>query len=110
MNNMESQINQLSSLNQKMTETNVTINRIDTEVGAMKNRFDKYEKSVNFYNDIRDSIIHKNTNLESRVEELSENLSTMVEKLVDVQWRSIRENLVFSGIPERSRTWGAGKL
>ena len=100
MNNMESQINQLSGLNQKMTETNITVNRIDTEVGAMKTRFDEYEKSIIFYNELCDGIIIKNTNLESRVEELSENLSSMTEKLVDVQWRSMRENLVFSGISE----------
>ena len=66
----------------------------------MKNRFDDYKQSVNYNNDICDNILGTNTDLDTRLSELTDKLALMDEKLLDVQWRIMRENLIFSGIPE----------
>ena len=100
MTQIETQINQLNTMSQKMSETTTKVNKIDSEVGSVKNKINEYSESVNYYNDICDNILGKNTEFEDHFNELDEKLSLMDEKLLDIQWRSMRENLIFSGIKE----------
>ena len=73
-----------------MSETTTKVNKIDSEVGSVKNRFNEYSESVNCYNDICGNILGKSTDFDDR---FSERLSLMDEKLLDIEWRSMRENL-----------------
>lgn len=100
MSNIEAQINELSNLNRKVAETTRTVENINKEVNSMKSKINDYEQSVQFYNNICDSILNSNTDLKDRVLSVEQAQATNDEKLVDLQWRNMRENLIFSGIPE----------
>lgn len=100
MTNIESQINELSSLNRKVAETTRKVENINKEVSSIKSKIDDYEQSVQFYNNICDSILNTNTDLKDRLRSVEQAQATNDEKMVDLQWRNMRENLIFSGIPE----------
>lgn len=100
MTNMETQINQLSGLSKSVSETSTNVRKIDQEVKTLKSKVTEYEESVHFYNDICDTLINSNTELKNRLVTLEQSQAANDDKLVDMQWRGMRENLVFSGIPE----------
>ena len=100
MTNIEAQINELSSLNRKVAETTRSVENINKEVDSMRSKFNDYEQSVQFYNNICDSLLNINTDLKDRLLSLEQTQATNDEKMVDLQWRNMRENLIFSGIPE----------
>ena len=100
MTNIEAQINELSSLNRKVAETTRTVKNINKEVDSKKSKINDYEQTVQFYNNICDSILNTNTDLKDRLLSLEQAQVTNDEKMVDLQWRNMRENLIFSGIPE----------
>lgn len=107
MTNIEAQITQLGHLSQKVNETTKKVDSINTVINSMKTKFSGYEESVNYYNDICDTILSSNTEIDTRLRDLTNKLSSVEQKqkasddkLMDVQWRSMRENLIFSGNPE----------
>ena len=100
MTNMETQINQLSGLSKSVSETSTNVRKINEEVKTLKFKVTEYEESVHFYNGICDTLINSNTELKDRLVTLERNQVTNDDKLIDLQWRGMRENLVFSGIPE----------
>ena len=116
MTNIETQITNLSNLGQKVTQNTNNVQSVKAELNNMKTKFDNYEDSVNYYNDICDTIISKNTDIDARIKDLSDKLSSVEDKqerndeqLLDIQWRSMRENLIFAGIPEPQLAVGERK-
>ena len=100
MTQIESQISQLNNMSKKMSKTTAKVQNVESEVSAVKTKLNDYNQSVNYYSDICDSILSKNTEFEDRVNQLDETVLQMDEALLDIQWRSMRENLVFGGIKE----------
>ena len=102
MTNMETQINQLSGLSKSVSETSTNVRKIDEEVKTLKSKATEYEESVHFYNGICDTLINSNTELKDRLATLEQNQVTNDDKLIDLQWRGMRKNLVFSGSQNHS--------
>ena len=100
MTQIETQINQPNIVSQNMSETSTKVNKNDTEVVSVKSKINKYTKSVNYCSELCDDILDKNAEYEDRITELDDEISVIDEKLLDVQWRSMRENLIYSGISE----------
>lgn len=100
MTNIETQISQLSNLNKTVSETTRNVQNITTEVKSLKSKLNDYEESVQYYSGICDSLIDTNTEFKDRLASIEQAQATKDEKLIDLQWRGMRENLIFSGIPE----------
>ena len=105
MTNMESQIAQFSQLKQTVSENTRIIGSVNTEVRSLKSKIDEYEDNVNYYSEICDSVISANTDLCSKLSDLTARVSIVEDKVVDSQWRNMRENLIFTGIPETELTF-----
>ena len=99
---METQINQLSGLSKSVSETSTNVRKIDEEVKTLKSKATEYEESVHFYNGICDTLINSKTELKDRLATLEQNQVTNDDKLIDLQWRGMRENPVFSGSQNHS--------
>lgn len=114
MNQIEAQISQFNVLQQKVADTDRNITSINTEVSDIKTKVEEYDRSIHYYSEVCDDIIHTNTDINSKVDDLFKTIASLEkkqselsaeqtktnEKLTDVQWRSMRENLIFYGIPE----------
>lgn len=114
MNQIEAQISQFNALQQKVADTDRNIASINTEVYDIKTKVEEYDRSIHYYSQVCDDIIHTNTDINSKVDDLFKTIASLEkkqcelsaeqtktnEKLTDVQWRSMRENLIFYGIPE----------
>lgn len=107
MTNIEAQISQIGVLQQKVGEADRKATFMAKEVNDIQTKIRDYDRDIHYYSDICDDIINTNTDLNTRVNEMFERLEKVeskqkvtTEKLVDIQWRSMRENLIFYGIPE----------
>ena len=100
MTNMETQINQLSGLSKSVSQMSRNVQNMDQEIKTFKSKICEYDESVQFYNDICDTIINSNAEIKDRLTSVEQDEVKNDEKLIDLQWRSMRENLIFSGIPE----------
>ena len=100
MTNMETQINQPSGFSKSVSQMSRNVQNMDQEIKTFKSKICEYDNSVQFYNDICDTIINSNTEIKDRLTSVEQDEVKNDEKLIDLQWRSMRENLIFSGIPE----------
>ena len=80
----------------------------------LKRKLDDYHNSIQSYSSIFDTIISTNTESESGIDYVIDKLVTLEikhaemetkqfkteEKVVELQWRGMRENLIFKGIHE----------
>ena len=74
----------------------------------------EYDRSINHYSDICDDIVRTSADSDSKINYLLKRVETLElnqaqmqsqkavyeEKVVDLQWRSMRQNLIFTGISE----------
>ena len=74
----------------------------------------EYDQSIKMYTNLCDRVINADTSRQTSIDEVMDKLMSIelqqdelqkqqkleADKLVDLQWRSMRENLVFSGIKE----------
>ncbi|MEW8545700.1 MAG: hypothetical protein AB2693_19435, partial [Candidatus Thiodiazotropha sp.] len=86
----------------------------------MKTKIDDYDNSIQKYSDMCNDIVSSYTQRESELDhvmdklitiqiqqnEMNEKQSKMEEKLIEVQWRGMRENLIFTGIAEKNLPYG----
>ena len=120
MNGIEQQIVQISSLKQSVTKAQSDIYQIGSDVCALKTKIYDYDTNIQNYSDLCDSIVSSNTHHASEIDYMMDKLITLQinqdaiqtkqnktdEKLVDLQWRGMRENLIFSGINEVNVPYG----
>ena len=120
MNSIEQQIVQISSLKQSVTKAQSDIYQIGSDVCALKTKIYDYDTNIQKYSDLCDSIVSSNTHHASEIDYMMDKLITLQinqdaiqtkqnktdEKLVDLQWRGMRENLIFSGINEVNVPYG----
>ena len=107
MTRIESELTQMSEIQRKLTDTNKTIETINSEVDKLKDHKVEIDNSLQYYIESHDDLIRKNTDNDSKMETLARKIEQLEiqqqradDKIVDVQWRSMRDNLVFTGINE----------
>lgn len=111
---MESQISEIPSINQKILNTNTVVNQVQSEIKQLQNTITEYDDTVQLYSNMYDDITSNNIdsdkklkNIEKRLqalEEQSQHMNKLIrdtdDKVTDVRWRTMRENLLFFGVPE----------
>ena len=114
MTNMETQMSQLNILKQSVNKTTNKVENLDTDIKSMQIKISEYDRSIQNYSDLCDDITSSNSQTEAQISQILEKVNTLEgyqhqlegklsqtdEKLVDIQWRAMRENLIFTGIPE----------
>lgn len=97
----------MSELQRKLTDTNKSIDNINQEINKLKDDKVEIDNSFHYYSEGHDDLIRKNTDNHSKMETLARKIEQLEiqqqhaeNKIVEVQWRSMRDNLVFTGINE----------
>ena len=97
----------MSGMKQALSNTNSRVMTLSDEVSNLKTQVETYDKSINCYSEQYDEIISFNTESDSKVTDLLKRVDYLEkqqakseDKLIDIQWRSMRENLIFTGIDE----------
>ncbi|MEW8563212.1 MAG: hypothetical protein AB2541_13945, partial [Candidatus Thiodiazotropha sp.] len=84
------------------------------DVSSLNAKISDYDNSIQSYSDLCDSVVKSNEDLDSKVDYVLDRLITLqiqqndiqemqnktTEKIIDMQCRSMRENLIFTGISE----------
>ena len=116
MSNIENQISQIGTIKQRLDANDVKLVKVGVDMVDMQERIKDYDKSVHYYSETCDDLIRSNTEMKDSVEELSKKVDYLMkkqvdinikqsateEKLLDIQWRSMRENLIFTGLAEHA--------
>ena len=114
MNQIESQMSQMNEFKQNLQHNNTKVESLYSEIRNCNRKLEEYENTVQNYSDICDGITSSNSETESTINYMMDKLTMLEEnqseirdkqvktdeKLIDIQWRSMQENLIFSGIPE----------
>ena len=120
MDSIEKQIVQINSIKQAVSNTQSEVFKLSTDMSTMKTKIDDYDNSIQKYSDMCDDIVSSYTERESELDhvmdklitiqiqqnQMQEKQSKMEEKLIEVQWRGMRENLIFTGIAEKNLPYG----
>lgn len=116
-NKVEQLFNKLSildSVSDKLNKFQSTMNTLVTNVDDVTKRVADMEQSISFLNDKYETSLKQSADIKSEIHEiktshsevnmhvnrLSRELVELRERHIDLQTRSMRENLVFAGIPE----------
>ncbi|CAG2241201.1 unnamed protein product [Mytilus edulis] len=105
----------LDKIDEKLKKFESSINNLAKNVGTVNKRIDEIEKGMEFVNSSFEVSKTERENLKSTVSEIQinngeivthlddirRNLNHLTERHLDLQTRSMRENLVFSGIPHK---------
>ena len=114
VNQMGKELGKLNSIEKTLSSIKLTVTNLETKVGAMESKLNNCEKSCDFlskeYEEQKKELKSAKSNisglqkrcndLESKCEEYEKKGSKLNKKLLDLESRSMRENLVFHGLPE----------
>ena len=114
MNSIEQQITNMNNWKHSLTKTQTDVNIICGEVTTLKSSMNEYDQSIKKYTYLCDRVINADTSRQTSIDEVMDKLMSIelqqdelqkqqkleADKLVDLQWRTMRENLIFSGIKE----------
>ncbi|MEW8545932.1 MAG: hypothetical protein AB2693_20615 [Candidatus Thiodiazotropha sp.] len=114
MTNIEQQMSELNGLKQNMVRLQITVDHLDGEVERANRKVQEYDSTIQTYSDMCDDMRIDKRMSDSLIEELRvqvEQLQTEQNQLkskvsncdsaiVDLQCRSMRDNLIFTGIDE----------
>ena len=121
MVNIEQQMSQMNSLKQNFTQIQLKVSNIESELKTVTKEVAEHDKGLEYCSNLCDDFITEKSDVLNSVAELGERLSKLEgkqkeleikqadlkskqtsseEKITDVQWRSMRENLIFTGIEE----------
>ena len=114
MTNMETQMSHLNTMKQSFNKTINKVESLDTDIKSVQKKISEYDRSIQSYSDICDEVTYSNSQTEAKISHILDKVNTLEgyqnqlenklsqtdEKLIDIQWRSMRENLIFTGIPE----------
>ncbi|MEW8542144.1 MAG: hypothetical protein AB2693_01300 [Candidatus Thiodiazotropha sp.] len=130
MGNIEQQLTQISELRESVTQTQIHITKLDTDLSNTKSKIYDCDKSVNFYSNLCDKIVSTSAETDSKVNYLMKKVETLElnqntqiksqaeiqakqlyseDKLLDLQWRSMRQNLIFTGLCEPALPFGVNE-
>lgn len=114
ISSIEQQISELNGLKQSMVRLQITVDHLDGEVERANRKVQEYDSTIQTYSDMCDDLRIDKRMSDSLLEDLREQvehlqaeqdqLKTKVSNcdntIVDLQCRSMRENLIFTGIDE----------
>ena len=107
MNNIEQQLAQMNALKHSVSNNNTKVTSLGEKVNELQSKVNEYDQNFQSYSDLYDDLVTSNTDndtvikdLLGRVESLEENQSKSEDRMIDIQWRSMRETLIFTGIQE----------
>lgn len=114
MTSIESQVSQIGVLQNKVAEIDCDVILMKADHKSMREKVEEHDKSLQYHSQVSDDLIEKNIELSQKVDDLSDKYDYLLkqqasinikqtstdEKLIDLQWRSMRENLLFTGLSE----------
>lgn len=114
MTNIEQKFAQVTDIQHNISSVELKVSNIDAEVKSVQSQMATYNESIGYFNDMYDDIVsddsaRKSTvdnlikrveNIETEQQSIKSKQSSVEEKVLDLQCRSMRENLLFTGIPE----------
>ena len=114
LNEVENQVSNLNGLKQAMTKLQISSECNEREIHQLSSKVVEYDNTIQTYSDMYDEIKSEQTTCRSdnfeiyerldKLERENQDLKAAVEKsdrtIVDLQCRSMRDNLIFTGISE----------
>ena len=114
MVNMEQKLAQIDEVKQSIAQVKINVTELDKQVDYVQSQIINYDQSISTYSELCDDVISENTENKKTIDSLSKRIATIEkqqetikskqqqteEKLTDIQWRSMRENLIFTGNDE----------
>lgn len=107
---MDSKLTQMQTtqtgIQNSMTSLTVQINGLDAKISTLDTRVGDIEKSRQYDSQILDEISTKQKNIDTEFKKFKEaqkitsNESSLMEEIIDLKCRSMRDNLLFHKIPE----------
>ena len=104
---IDSKLSQLDGIQKSVKSINSRLDKIDTKVTSLESKIIDVEKSREFDSSSIDEINHKQKEIETLLEKVNSleqqqrNHNEKLEKdVIDLKSRSMRDNLLFFGIPE----------
>ena len=118
MNNFEQKFSHISVLKNDITQVQVQVSNMETKVRNVESQMLDFSQSVDHFSEICDDITYENSEnktasdnlikrisiLEQHQAEVLSKQSNVEEKITDLQCRSMRDNLLFTGIQENDST------
>ena len=105
MINIQHQLSQMKIVKESVSNTNTRVANLGEQVTELQSKVTDCEQSIQSYSNLYDDIVTSNTETDSvikdllgRVENLEDSQSKSENRITDLQWRSMRENLIFTGI------------
>ena len=114
MTNMEQQMTELNSMKQNMSRMQTTVDKLNAEVIHCSKKVNEYDSTIQTYSEMYDEVKSKQTTTDSlaydlqlQVDELQKGQDDLINRvtgaegsITDLQCRSMRDNLLFTGIDE----------
>lgn len=97
---MDTKLGQLSAIQSSLTKVTVEVSTVNTKVLSMEKQLSDLETSRNFDSKTLDSIRNKQKELDTMLKKMEKIEEEQKEKLLDLQSREMRDNLLFYGIKE----------
>ena len=103
-------MSQVQEIRKSLNTNQSRVAKLDAEVSTVLSKINEYDTSIQNYSDICSSIVRTSAESNSQLDvvlkfflttgqkHLQENHTNTVNRLVDIQWRSMRQNLIFTGI------------
>ena len=114
LSKIETEIGDIKSMKNHLTKNSNDLVEMQSKMNSMQTKMQEYHHSVQNYSEICDDITGSNSSFDMRINQIESKLARLErqqeeleirqdqtdERSIDTQWRSMRENLIFSGIPE----------
>lgn len=124
MSNMEQQVRDLKGYRHNMTSLEIKVDTLTDDVSQMTRKVNEYEATINTYSDMYDNtnsdqhtsrylineLSERVSKLENDQDELQPKISKMDNDITDLQCRSMRDNLIFTGISEPEPVEGESEV
>ena len=114
LSNMEQKFSQFNNMQQTISQMENSVLTVNNQVSQLKSNLSDYEQSVAYVSDTCDLISSESSenkavlarlcktmdSVELKCNELQSKQEKTDERLTELQWRSMRDNLLFTGIEE----------
>ena len=111
---IEQHVEQIEGIKHNLNTVQVQVKTIERDMGEFKTKMADYDTSIQCFSDMCDEILQSNQSTNDKlstvnktqqeqmdeIRRLRDDNTMMKDRLTDLQWRSMRENLIFTGIEE----------
>jgi hypothetical protein len=106
VNGMHKKLEKLESVESKVVNISATISNFESELTTIKSSLEsslqQTKEMINTVSERTDGLEYQYSDMEERITQLESENKTLKWEIVDVKARSMRDNLIFSNIPEVS--------